>query len=156
MHVDYDLIMTYSGYEIKLMVLLAEQSDCNRVKISNKALTGLMACTINTIKAKIKKMILNGDLILHASGNDANEYELVFLQTGKIAGVKNLTGYQKIDTPINLIETPINIGGLDTFKDKKINEKNNKFDYIYNNNINNNIYLKEKIKNKMTKINLIQ
>lgn len=153
MHVDYDLIMTYSGDEIKLMVLLAEQSDCNRVKITNKALAELLGCTINTIKARIKKMIANGDLIIHASGNDANEYDLVYLKIGKIAGVKKLVGYQKIDTRLDLMETPINIEVLDTFKDKKINEKNNKFDYIYNNNINNNIYLKEKIKNKMTNPN---
>lgn len=153
MHVDYDLIMTYSGDEIKLMVLLAERSDCNRVKIANKGLTGLIGCTINTIKAKIKKMIVNGDLIVHASGNDANEYELAFLQTGKIAGIKKLTGYQKIDTPVDLMETPINIEVLDTFKDNIYKGKND-YIYKYSSNIkynsNNNIYLKEKIKNKMT------
>lgn len=154
MHVDYDLIMTYSGHEIKLMVLLAERSDCNRVKIANKALTNLLGCTLNTIKAKIKKMILNGDLIVHASGNDANEYELIYLQNGKIAGVKKLAGYQKIDTRLDLMKTPINIEVLDTFKDNIYKEKND-YIYKYSSNVkyNNNIYLKEKIENKMTNPN---
>jgi DNA-binding MarR family transcriptional regulator len=157
MHVDYDMIMTYSGQEIKLMVLLAERSDCNRVKITNKAISELLGCTINTIKAKIKKIVANGHLIVHAPGNDANEYELVYLQTGKIAGVKKLAGYQKFDTPLDLMKTPINIEHPDNFKDKIYKEKN---DYIYNKyssnikyNSNSNIYLKEKIKNKMTNPN---
>lgn len=158
MHVDYDMIMTYSGEEIKLMVLLAERSDCNRVKITNKAISQLLGCTINTIKAKIKKIVANGHLIVHAPGNDANEYELVYLQTGIIAGVKKLTGYQKIDTHLDLIKTPINIEQPDTFKDEIYKGKSKNYDYIYKyssnikyNSINNN--LKEKIKNKMTNPN---